>query len=314
MVTNKYNTDELLQLGLETGADLLKADFPPERYWLPHFLPKSSIVLMGGQAKIGKSWLVGNMTRSLTLGEPFLENEPGYRQLGSNDPRWSTPIPSRAARVLVIDKEVGRRSLKGRLGSIYESDYASNPTSTDRLIREHLFINSKDSGGDDYVPPSFSSNEGEDKLQMLCEAVCPEVLILDPIGKMHHYDENSAGQIQSLYDRLERIQNLLKKFETTILIVHHFGKPARQIPGGTNADPLDQYNFRGSSKWFDLPDGLITCARLQPNQSANSTKPVGQRGWDIQMQIKPRHDEELPRLVLGVNQLGDKRIYFRRTL
>jgi hypothetical protein len=307
---NQYDFEEL---GLENAEQLLTSDFPPDAYWLPTFLPKSSIMLMGGQAKIGKSWLVGNMARSLVLGEAFLPPEPGYRTGGSIDPRWKTPVPMKPCRVLVIDKEVGRRSLKNRISSVLEEDYATNPTGTSRLVRENYFLNSKDSGREGYIPPSFSTAEGEEKLHMLCDAVKPQVLILDPIGKMNHHDENSAGQIQQLYDKIEKVQHAFKKYEMSILIIHHFGKPQKAMGGGPQPDPLDHNNFRGSSKWGDLPDGLITCARMTPT-AANSTRPVGQMGWDIQMRIRPRHDEEMPTILLGVNQRGDKRIYFRKTL
>lgn len=289
----------------ESVATLLSKQFPPMPFWMTSILPKNSVVLIGGHAKIGKSFFLGNLARALCLGVDFLTPEPGFTSSVPPANRWATPTTGgQQAKVLIIDKELGEQTLRDRLSTIFESDILSNREATIECLDKNLFFFSKDSGGEDDPPASFSSPESRKFLVHLCQSRQPNVIFLDPIGKMHHFDENSAGEIQKLYDQIEEVQYELRHLNCSFVITHHFGKPQKVFHGGPTPDPLDPYNFRGSSKWFDLPDNLIMLAR----------KPSRGVGWDLEMQIKPRHTEEMPRVLLGMNHLQDNRVYFRRVI
>lgn len=286
-------------------ADLIEKQFPPDAYWIEPFIPKRSIILIGGHAKIGKSFTMGNICHAAVMGGDLFPPEPNYPSLRLPI-GWRTPTATKPFRVLFIDKELGERTMRKRVLSIMQADLDADRDGTLQKIRENYFYHSKDSGGVDEPKITLSNKDGKVALSKLCEQVKPNLLIIDPAGKMHHYDENSADQIQRFYDDLESLQTENKDTDMSIIVTHHFGKP-QKMNGQVVGNPLDPYNFRGSSKWFDLPDGLMMMAR-RPSQRP------GQLGWDLEMEFKPRHDAEMPKMVLGVNQLGDNRIYTRMVL
>lgn len=286
-------------------ADLLLKQFPPERFWINPYVPKRSIILVGAAAKSGKSFLMSSMVHAGLFGTPLFVPEPGNQSLripvGWNQPAAPTPF-----RTLIIDKELGEQTFQARMATILERDWTQNRTATEAAIRDRIFYHSKDSGGDNEAVLTFATREGKKAIIQLVNDVKPNLLILDPIGKMHHYDENSAEGIQRLYDDIEEVQAEGKSQDMSIIMTHHFSKPAK-MNGSVVGDMLDPYNFRGSSKWFDLPDGLMMLHRR--NVTVRTTS-----WWELDMRFKPRHGADMPDTRLSVNALGDCRIYTRQVL
>lgn len=259
-------------------SDLLSKEVERVPSWVePGIITKHGITLLGGEAKIGKSLILGSLSRALAIGEdPFLA------------PGLSVP---QKARVLVVDQEVGEFGLQKRsapmLADLDVSRYA-----------ERLWYVTKDTS------LMLDAPAGVSALTKHIERVEPNVVILDPIGKMFTFDENNNVEVAKLGHALEKLIAKFHHLGLSFVLSHHFGKPPKG-QAKEDHDPLESYNFRGASKWKDMPDTLITVARGQRLATPH-------QAWSIDMRILPRHAEEPPDMHLTVNEKQDFRVRFSR--
>lgn len=257
-------------------SDLLARNLEPLPCWVePGIVTKRGITLFGGEAKIGKSLILGSLARALTVGEaPFLA--PGLS------------VPKRA-RVLIVDQEVGEWGLQVRMSPMLaDLQYEK--------YEERLWYVTKD------TELMLDTPAGVAVLTRHIEQTQPNIVILDPVGKMFTCDENNNVEIAKLGHTLEKLIAKFDHLGLSFILSHHFGKP----PKGRDKDdhdPLEAYNFRGASKWKDLPDTLITVSRGDRLGTAHQS-------WRINMKILPRHAEEPPDMHLTVNERKDFRVRF----
>lgn len=288
-------------------ARLFEKTFPDNAWWLPTWIPKSSVCLMGGPTKIGKSWLNNNLCRSLVLGAEFLPPEPGYTGIrlasASGQNVWSQLVPAAPCRVLLVDKELGERTLHDRLKAIFGEDFRQDPQGTLDALEDRFFYRTRPTKGE--TPISLSDPDGLAALKEICFIVAPNVIILDPMNMLHSYSENDNTEIQRLINTMHRLQESLVGLETSIVMSHHFQKPPRER--SSNFDPLDLNNFRGASKYTDAADAIITLDRVL-TQNPNPLQ------WELQGKVEGRHGPGSPKFQLGVNTQRDGRIYFRKVL
>ena len=258
----------------QTIQDLIERDLPINPCWIePSILPKGGKLLFGGNAKIGKSFLMLELCRALATGTaPF------------GSPTISVPTP---VRVLMLEQELGEWGLQKRVRRVMKDE---NPD----LIRKNLHYLSQ------MRQLKLNSPRGLEHISRWVQEVGAQVLFLDPIGQMHDWDENDSGQINRLFSSLERIQDACSDLDLSIIISHHFGKPNRDPR--VEIDPFSPYNFRGSSKFYDVPDTLVTCLR----------KDVDPRGkwWMIETKWETRQGAELddPYMRLSFDKQGDARV------
>ena len=76
----------------------------------------------------------------------------------------------------------------------------------------------------------------------------PSVVIIDPLGKFHSSDENSSKEMRRVLDEFDTIIN---RFNCSVIIVHHHGKPNPNSPGQKT------HGGRGSSVLHDWVDSSI---------------------------------------------------------
>ena len=195
-------------------------------------IPRSGIVLMGGQAKIGKTFLLLDLAHNLGHGG----------DLWRLDYKVVEPVP-----VLYFEQEVGEVEFQRRVKMRYDrlKDQGIEPP-------ENFFYVSKMKNF------MLDTNEGQMRLSKEIKATGAKVVIIDPIGRCLLGDENDNSVIGKFFHRLD--QTLLEHPGLTLVISHHFGKPRKD----DDYDPLDPYNFRGASKFFDAPDALITLCPMSP--------------------------------------------------
>ncbi len=254
---------------------LIQADLPPTPCWIDPILPKGGTLLFGGGAKIGKSFILLELARALALGvSPF----------DCTKMQVAEPV-----RVLFVEQELGQYGLQKRVKTIFENE---DP----KVYGDKLWYASK-------IPElQLDSHEGRSILFDLVDEVKPNVLLLDPIGRMNSYDENKSDQIQQLFNSLETLVKIFSEQDLSVVISHHFLKPPSE---DSNRDPLDPYNFRGSSKWKDNPDSLITVQKLK-----FLDKPY--KAWNLRMRFDTRQDEGLPDMLMSVNRDKDLRVRFEK--
>ena len=263
----------------EPLIDLIKNDLPPYPCWIePGILPKGGTLLFGGQAKSGKSFLMLELIRALATGTvPFGYN---YFQIGE-------PV-----KCLLIEQELGKYGLQKRVKKIFENE-------DEKKFGPNIFYASK-------IPEmQLDSREGRELLLDLVEKIKPNVLFLDPIGRLQSYDENKSEQIQQLFTNLEYLLKCFDENGMSLVLSHHFAKPSSDK--NNSRDPLDPYSFRGSSKWYDCPDTLMTAQKLE-------TLATKWKAWNIKVRFDTRQDESPQDLLLSVNRDQDLRVRFEKTL
>jgi AAA domain len=192
-------------------------------------IPRSGIVLMGGQAKIGKTFLLLDMAHNLANGG----------DLWRLDYNVVEPVP-----VLYFEQEVGESEFQRRVKLRYDRLGTEPPDQFNYVSKMKSFM--------------LDTNEGQVRLAKEIRATGAKVVIIDPIGRCLLGDENDNSVIGKFFARLD--QTLVDFPGLTLVISHHFGKPRKD----DDYDPLDPYNFRGASKFFDAPDALITLCPVSP--------------------------------------------------
>jgi len=255
-------------------SDLLSREVERVPSWVePGIITKRGITVLGGEAKIGKSLILGSLSRALAVGEaPFLS--PGL---------W---VPEKC-RVLLIDQEVGEWGLQKRMEPTL-ADISSGS------YEDRLWYVTKDTA------LMLDSAAGVAALTAHIQSVQPNVVILDPIGKMFTFDENNNVEVAKLGHTLEKLIAKFDHLGLSFILSHHFGKPPKGA-SKEDHDPLESYNFRGASKWKDFPDTLITVSR-------GDKMALPHQAWRINMRILPRHAEEPPDMHLTVNEARDFRV------
>jgi len=81
---------------VESLADLVAQDFPPQRFLVDALIPAGQLVMLGGRGKAGKSWFILQLIAAIDRGVSFLGK------------------PTKQGRVLYLALEDGRRRLNQR--------------------------------------------------------------------------------------------------------------------------------------------------------------------------------------------------------
>jgi len=243
--------------------------------WVEPILPRSSKLIFGGHSKIGKSHLMMNLVRSLVSGE----NTFGCDRFVVREP----------TNVLIFEQELGEMGLQRRARQVFAGS---------ARYREARYISRN-------PDVTFSSEKGYEFIGNEIAEFKPGVVIFDPIGKMYHGDENSAQEVALLWQKIDRLLRLGADQQMSVVLSHHFGKKPNGDRNREGHDPLDAYNFRGSSKWFDDVDALITVNRLANTATTH-------QAWRIQTRFELRHSEAPPEMFFTINQNNDLRVRFDR--
>ena len=96
---------------------------------------------------------------------------------------------------------------------------------------------------------SLRLDQGRDRqlLKATLEKLKPRMLLLDPLVRLHHLDENSAGDISKLLGFLREMQ---RTFDTAIVLVHHASKKHRAQPGQALRGSSDLHAFGDSNAYL----------------------------------------------------------------
>lgn len=236
-------------------------------------------MLLGGATGIGKTFLALNIVRAFAVKEPLF----GYGP-------WEVPA---AKKCLFLESEVGL-TLQERLELIF----ADVP---EALKDFHILSQ----------PIGFNLSY-PDCLVWLKDVVKRlgiDILVLDPFSDLHLASEDSNTEVARLLGQLRVVQG----DETSMIVVHHFGKEPKG-PGASTWDPLALGNFRGASKLTDSFDTILTLDRRDAALETGLTDPLGQplEAWTLDASWeKVRHGRgPIKRFVLNVNEVGNGRVLF----
>ncbi len=253
---------------------------PPDQYYLgPKLLPYGGKILFGGEAKIGKSFILLEIARVLATGGKLFGHPELISQQG--------PIP-----ILFIEQELGESGLYDRAVKMYSG------LDLDLLDRNMKYV-SRES------VISLSTDKGRGIIRRLLDESGARVLMLDPISKFHTFDENEASGASRLIGELDKLRDLYRDRNLAICYSHHSKKP--NSDKRAQEDRLDPYSFRGSSKFFDDQDCILTIIKYKREyQNLN-----GRKAWKLHVRWNVRHgDMVLPEMILSVNDVDDCRVRY----
>lgn len=163
-------------------------------------------VLVGGPQKAMKTFFILNLIRAAVSGEDFLEY-----------PGWSVRKP---CKVLCVEEEGSPVAFARRIKRLL-SDIP--PDSVRWVHRQGVKLDN----------PYWV-----DKLIEVCEDYQPDLIIFDPLQRIHSKVEDRAWEMGEVWDRLHEL--VLRFPDAAVLVVHHFGK-RQGVDTGWDA-------FRGSSR------------------------------------------------------------------
>lgn len=172
------------------AADLEAAG--EEKRWLIEGLwADQGVGILGGEPKLGKSWLALDAAISVAAGTPCLG-------------RFAVPRPGP---VLLYAAEDALHVVRQRLDAIAAVAGVS-------LRDLPLYV---------ITAPSIRLDviRDRERLRETIENLAPRLLVLDPFIRMHRVDENVAGDVAPLLAYLRQIE---REFGAAVLLVHHARK------------------------------------------------------------------------------------------
>ena len=93
----------------------------------------------------------------------------------------------------------------------------------------------------------LDSPDDQARLDETLASLTPRLLLLDPLVRLHHLDENSAADVSALLGVLRHLQ---RKHRAAIAVVHHVGKRARSQLGQALRGSTDFHAFSDSSAYL----------------------------------------------------------------
>jgi hypothetical protein len=191
---------------------------PPDKLWLIEPLwAQCAVGIIGGAPKCCKSWLGLDMALSVASATPclghFAVKQPGPALI------YLAEDSNGAVRTRIEALCVHRRLDIDRL-NLYVIT-----ASTLRLDLEH----------------------DQKRLNATVAALRPNLVLLDPLVRLHRLDENSAADISKL---LGFIREMQRTYDTAVVLVHHASKKHRAQPGQALRGSSDLHAFGDSNAYL----------------------------------------------------------------
>jgi len=195
------NMNENKKLRIMSFSDVIN-DITPEPIHIigGGILPHKALLLISGQQKARKSFLVNNLALAIAAGSSFA----CFRI-------------ERPQRVLLLSAEGGYFSNRSRLQKMAGHIYSMKPEYLNICFDARIKLE------DDSDVKLIISKIQEYK---------PSVLIIDPFVKFHGEDENSTKEMSNI---LNKLRNLIEDCGISIILVHHQGKDESRSARGSSA-------------------------------------------------------------------------------
>ena len=179
-------------LVIESFADIVAADLPPQRFLVDGLIPAGQLVMLGGRGKAGKSWLVLQLIAAVDRGAPFLGRS------------------TTSGRVLYLALEDGRRRMNKRPRIMKWTPSAQ----VDIAFRVDKF----DSGG-----------QGLAHIRQAIADKGYDLVVIDTLVKTlsASADENNNPQMAAICNDLA---DMAHDSGTCVMMVHHVSKQDRDNP------------------------------------------------------------------------------------
>jgi hypothetical protein len=191
----------------------------PEQQWLIHGLwAASGVGLIGGAPKCCKSWLGLEMAVSLASATPCL----------------GSFAPTHSGRALLYMAEDSASVVRARLDSLCRHRGV-------RLSSLDIFVITESS-------LRIDLESQQRRLKQTVAQIRPDMLLLDPLVRLHRIDENSASEVSTLLAYLRALQ---RELQTAVVLVHHARKNgSANQPGQALRGSSDLHAFGDSNLYL----------------------------------------------------------------
>ena len=206
-----------MRLPTTLAAHLAPPD-PDQQPWLIENLwSADGCGILGGEPKVGKSFLALDLAVSVASGSPCLRHFP-------------TP---RAGRVLLFAAEDAPHVVRGRLQGIAHAAGVEFQSLDIHVITVPML--------------RLDRKEHQQALQATVAFLRPHLTLLDPLVRLHAIDENVAAEIAPL---LAYLRSLQRDFHTAVALVHHARKGAAHERGGQALRGSSELHAWGDSNLY----------------------------------------------------------------
>jgi len=168
--------------------DYITWDIPRPPFYVQDILPKEGTMLVYGDPKVKKSWLVQHMGYCISIGDEWL----GFR--------------TEQARVLICQFEISPYAYHWRL-----RDMARNFD-----LQDNLWENTK--------PLTYLEDEetfNRFTAEIRAAEIEPQVIIMDCMSACFGGDENNGEQMGAFVEKMVRLKS---EYHASLVIVHHANK------------------------------------------------------------------------------------------
>lgn len=210
-------------LPVSRASELDDAALTP-RWLVTDLWAASGVGVIGGHPKSGKSWLGLELATAVATATPCLG-------------RFHVPAQGSA---LVYLAEDALHSVKERLVSLCAQR---------NVAIEELDVHV-------ITAPTLRLDRVSDiqRLDNTLAEICPRLLLLDPLVRLHSGDENSSMDISRLLDSLRALQ---RKHDTAIILVHHTRKSGGTRQGQALRGSSDLWAFGDSNLFINHKDSKL---------------------------------------------------------
>jgi hypothetical protein len=205
-------------------AGELPATDGPAPWLVEHLWSRTGVGFIGGQPKLGKTWLGLDLAISVATATPCLD---------------TFAVPEQGS-VLVYLAEDHPSAVRNRLAGLCAHRGLD-------LARVPIHV---------ITAPVLRLDLAADRsaLEATVAAVGPRLLLLDPLVRLHRRDENCSGDVSEL---LAFLRGLQRQYELAIIVAHHMRKGATERGGQALRGSSDLHAWTDSALYLRRQHGRL---------------------------------------------------------
>lgn len=203
----------------QVEARAADADWMIESLWMAE-----AVGIIGGQAKLWKSWMCLDMAVSVSSGTACL---------GRFAVKKSGPT-------LVFMAEDEQHEVRRRVDCLCKNRGLNvNALDLHLIVSHRLFLD---------------DDNDRDLLRRMIEQVRPKMLVLDPLVRLHRGNENDSRDIAAILGFLRELQ---RQYGCAVVLAHHASKRGHGRPGQGLRGSSDLHAFGSSNLYLSHRDGDV---------------------------------------------------------
>jgi AAA domain len=232
------------------------ADRAEEQRWLVTGLwSEQAVGIVGGEPKLGKSFLALDLAVAVASGTPCLRH-------------FSVPQPGR---VLLYAAEDALHVVRRRLEGICAAAACDL-----KNLDVHVI-----------TAPTVRLDQQADRsrLDETITQLKPRLLVLDPFVRLHRIDENASGEVAPL---LAYLRTLQRQHSLAVLVVHHARKSAGNMRAGQALRGSSEFHAWGDSNLYLRRSGddiNLTIEHRAAPSPPNIALELAQRGDALALEV-----------------------------